>query len=123
MFENLTDRLGKVVQNIKGQGRLTEDNISDALREVRKALLEADVALPVIKDFIEQVKQRAIGEDVLQSLTPGQVFVKIVHEELIHVMGDVCETLDLATKPPAVILMAGLQGAGKTTSAAKLQNT
>ena len=120
MFENLTDRLGKVVQNIKGQGRLTEDNISDALREVRKALLEADVALPVIKDFIEQVKQRAIGEDVLQSLTPGQVFVKIVHEELIHVMGDVCETLDLATKPPAVILMAGLQGAGKTTSAAKL---
>ena len=120
MFENLSERLGQSLRNITGQGQLTEENIRDTLREVRKALLEADVALPVVKDFVEQVKDKAMGQEVLQSLNPGQAFVKIVNDELVHVMGDANDGLNLAVKPPAIILMAGLQGAGKTTSVAKL---
>ena len=120
MFENLTERLSKTIQNLRGQGRLTQDNIQEAMREVRMALLEADVALPVVRDFIKQVEEKAIGLDVLQSLTPGQVLIKVVKEELVHVMGDTCEQLNLTTTPPAVILMAGLQGSGKTTTVAKL---
>ncbi len=120
MFENLTDRLGRVVQNLRGRGRITEDNIRETLREVRMALLEADVALPVVKEFVEEVKQKALGEEVMKSLTPGQALVKIVNDELIRVMGEAGEGLNLRTRPPAVILMAGLQGSGKTTSVGKL---
>ena len=120
MFENLSDRLTKSLKNISGRGRLTEDNIKDTLREVRMALLEADVALPVIRDFIGKVKERALGSDVSKSLTPGQVFVKIVQSELESAMGEHNEGLDLKATPPAIVLMAGLQGAGKTTSVAKL---
>lgn len=120
MFENLSDRLAKTLRNISGKGRLTEDNIKETLREVRMALLEADVALPVVREFINQVKERAIGVEVNKSLTPGQEFVKIVQAELERAMGEANESLNLATQPPAVILMAGLQGAGKTTSVAKL---
>jgi len=120
MFENLSDRLTKTLKNISGRGRLTEDNIKDTLREVRMALLEADVALPVIREFIAKVKESAVGQDVSKSLTPGQVFVKIVQKELEAAMGEVNEALNLKATPPAVVLMAGLQGAGKTTSVAKL---
>lgn len=120
MFENLSERLGKTLKNISGRGRLTEDNIKDTLREVRMALLEADVALPVIREFVGQVKEQAVGVDVSKSLTPGQVFVKIVQKELELAMGGINETLDLKAAPPAIVLMAGLQGAGKTTSVAKL---
>jgi len=120
MFDNLKENLAKSIQKIKGQSTLTEDNIKSALREVRIALLEADVALPVVKDFIEQVKQRAIGENVITSLKPDQVLIKIVKEELTQTLGAETQTLNLSTQPPAVILMAGLQGAGKTTSTAKL---
>ncbi|MCL9781029.1 signal recognition particle protein [Vibrio sp. S4M6] len=120
MFENLTDRLSKTLKNISGKGRLTEENIKDTLREVRMALLEADVALPVVRDFIKRVKERAVGVEVSKSLTPGQEFIKIVQAELEAVMGESNEALDLAAQPPAVILMAGLQGAGKTTSVGKL---
>ncbi|MGS2721326.1 signal recognition particle protein [Paraglaciecola aestuariivivens] len=120
MFENLTERLGKTLKNISGKGRLTEDNIKDTLREVRMALLEADVALPVVREFIGQVKERAVGTEVSKSLNPGQVFIKIVQSELEAVMGKVNETLNLAAQPPAIVMMAGLQGAGKTTSVGKL---
>ncbi len=120
MFENLTERLGKTLKDITGRGRLTEDNIKDTLREVRMALLEADVALPVVKEFINQVKERAVGTEVTKSLNPGQVFIKIVRDQLVEVMGQANEKLDLAAQPPAVVLMAGLQGAGKTTSVGKL---
>ncbi|WP_028864551.1 signal recognition particle protein [Psychromonas aquimarina] len=120
MFENLTDRLSKTLKNISGKGRLTEDNIKDTLREVRMALLEADVALPVVRDFIKAIKKRAVGQEVAKSLSPGQAFIKIVQNELELAMGEVNESLNLATQPPAVLLMAGLQGAGKTTSVAKL---
>ncbi|MBA6415655.1 signal recognition particle protein [Colwellia sp. 6M3] len=120
MFENLSDRLTKSLKNISGRGRLTDDNIKDTLREVRMALLEADVALPVIREFVAKVKESAVGQDVSKSLTPGQVFVKIVQKELESAMGEVNEALNLKTAPPAVVLMAGLQGAGKTTSVAKL---
>ena len=120
MFENLSDRLTKTLKNISGRGRLTDDNIKDTLREVRMALLEADVALPVIREFVAKVKESAVGQDVSKSLTPGQVFVKIVQKELESAMGEVNEALNLKTAPPAVVLMAGLQGAGKTTSVAKL---
>jgi len=120
MFENLSERLLRTVKNLRGQGRLTEENIKDALREVRMALLEADVALPVVREFIDRVRERAIGEEVLLSLTPGQVLIKVVHEELIRVMGEANAELNLRTQPPAVVLMAGLQGSGKTTSVAKL---
>ncbi|WP_405366907.1 signal recognition particle protein [Ruminobacter sp.] len=120
MFENLTQRLTKTLRNITGQGKLTEENIKDTLREVRMALLEADVALPVVKDFIAEVKEKALGTEVNQALNPGQEFVKIVYEELKTVMGDECAELNLASQPPAVVLMAGLQGAGKTTTVGKL---
>ena len=120
MLESLTGRLQQVVKNLRGQARLTEDNIQDALREVRMALLEADVALPVVRDFVAHVKERAQGREVLQSLTPGQALVQVVHEELTALMGGQNATLNLAAVPPAVILMAGLQGSGKTTSSAKL---
>ena len=120
MFENLTDRLTQTFKSISGKTRLTEDNIQQALREVRLSLLEADVALPVVKDFIEQIKQKALGQDVVKSLNPDQVLIKIVHDELVHIMGDERTELNLKTQPPAVFLMAGLQGSGKTTSAAKL---
>ena len=120
MFENLSDRLSKTLRNITGKGRLTEDNIKDTLREVRMALLEADVALPVVREFIAQVKERALGEEVNKSLTPGQEFLRIVRTELEKAMGEANEELNLAAQQPAVILMAGLQGAGKTTSVGKL---
>jgi signal recognition particle subunit SRP54 len=120
MFDNLSSRLNDTIRGIRGKARLTEENIKDALREVRMALLEADVALPVVKQFIAEVKERAVGEDVVQSISPGQAFIKIVNDELIRVMGDHNESLNLAAQPPAVILMAGLQGAGKTTTVGKL---
>ena len=120
MFENLTERLGRTLKNLRGQGRLTEDNIKEALRDVRMALLEADVALPVVREFIEHVRERAVGKDVLESLTPGQAMIGVVRDELVALMGAVNEDLHLNTTPPAVVLMAGLQGAGKTTTVAKL---
>ncbi|MBB1126195.1 signal recognition particle protein [Thiospirillum jenense] len=120
MFNTLQTRFGDVVKHLRGQARLTEENIKDSLRDVRMALLEADVALPVVRDFIEQIRVRALGAEVARSLTPGQVLIKIVHDELVKLMGEVNETLNLNTQPPAVILLAGLQGSGKTTSAAKL---
>lgn len=120
MFENLSERLENSLRSLSGQGTLTEDNVRETLREVRKALLEADVALPVVKDFIERVREQALGQDVLKSLKPGEALVKIVHDELVHVMGDTNDALDLNAKPPVVVLMAGLQGSGKTTSVAKL---
>ncbi|WP_372782066.1 signal recognition particle protein [Litorivivens sp.] len=120
MFENLTERLSSTLRTVTGQARLTEDNIKDTMREVRKALLEADVALPVVKDFVDIVRERAVGQEVSKSLSPGQQFVKIVQEELERVMGSQAEPLNFVTQPPAIILMAGLQGAGKTTSVAKL---
>ncbi len=120
MFDSLQERLGGTLQKLRGQGRITEDNVKDTLREVRMALLEADVALPVVRDFIERVKAGAMGQDVLRSLTPGQALIKVVNDELVKVMGEANESLNLNSQPPAVILMAGLQGAGKTTSVAKL---
>ena len=120
MFESLSDRLSQSLKQITGKARLTEENIADALRDVRMALLEADVALPVVKDFIDQVKVKAIGLTVASALNPGEAFIKLVHGELVQVMGEANSALNLATTPPAVILMAGLQGAGKTTTVAKL---
>jgi signal recognition particle subunit SRP54 len=120
MFQNLTDRLTGTIKRLRGQGRLSEDNIRESLREVRMALLEADVALPVVKEFIEKVRERAVGQEVLQSLSPGQALVKIVNDELVSIMGEACDELQLKVQPPAVVLMAGLQGSGKTTSTAKL---
>jgi signal recognition particle subunit SRP54 len=120
MFESLTSRLTQTLRNLRGSGRLSEENIKDTMREVRMALLEADVALPVVREFTEHVKARAVGKEVMESLTPGQALVKIVHEELIALMGEANEELNLSTQPPAVVLMAGLQGAGKTTSVGKL---
>lgn len=120
MFENLSERLSHTVKKLRGQARLTDDNIKDTLREVRMALLEADVALPVVRDFVARVKERAVGQEVLSSLSPGQVLIKIVNDELVETMGQANESLDLRAQPPAVILMAGLQGAGKTTTAGKL---
>jgi len=120
MLDNLTQRLAKVVKTLRGQARLTEDNIQEMLREVRMALLEADVALPVVKDFVARVREKAVGQEVVGSLTPGQALVGVVHRELTELMGGQASGLNLATQPPAVILMAGLQGAGKTTTTAKL---
>ena len=120
MLENLTARLARVVKTIRGEARLTEANIQDALREVRVALLEADVALPVVREFVAAVKEKALGAEVVGSLSPGQALVGVVHRELARLMGESNAGLDLATQPPAVILMAGLQGSGKTTSAGKL---
>ncbi len=120
MFDNLSQRLSRVVKQLRGEARLTDANIQDALREVRLALLEADVALPVVKDFIAKVRDKAVGEEVVGSLTPGQAFIGVVHRELAGLMGGAAAPLDFAVQPPAVILLAGLQGAGKTTTAAKL---
>lgn len=120
MFKSLSERLDGVIKRVRGQGRLTEENIQETLREVRMALLEADVALPVVRAFISSVKERAIGEEVQRSLTPGQAFVKIVKDQLVEMMGAENDALDLSTRPPAVVMVAGLQGAGKTTSVAKL---
>ena len=120
MFDSLSERLGQTVRNLRGVGRLTEDNIKDTMREVRMALLEADVALPVVREFIDHVKEKALGENVLKSLTPGQALVKVVNDELTAIMGEANEELNLSVTPPAVIMMAGLQGAGKTTTVAKL---
>ena len=120
IFENLSNRLASSFKKISGKANLTEENIQATLKEVRMALLEADVALPVVKNFVEAVKQRALGQDVAKSLTPSQQLLKIVQAELEHVMGDSNEELNLAAQAPAVVLVAGLQGAGKTTSVAKL---
>ena len=120
MFDNLTGRLSQVIKTLRGQARLTEDNIGEALREVRMALLEADVALPVVRDFIARVREKALGQEVIGSLTPGQAVVGVVHRELIALMGEKNDALNLATQPPAIILMAGLQGSGKTTTSGKL---
>ena len=120
MFENLTDRLSQTLRAVTGKAKLTEENIQESLREVRRALLEADVALPVVQEFTDKVKFRAVGTEVSKSLTPGQAFIKIVQAELQALMGEANEALDLKTTPPAIMLMAGLQGAGKTTSVAKL---
>jgi len=120
MFDNLSDRLSKTVKKLRGQARLTEDNIKDALRDVRMALLEADVALPVVRSFIDKVKARAVGQEVVGSLSPGQALIKVVNDELVELMGKENESLDLKAQPPAVVLLAGLQGAGKTTTAGKL---
>ena len=120
MLETLSDRLSAVIKTVTGQARLTESNIKDALREVRIALLEADVALPIVRDFIEEVKVKANGQEVLGSLTPGQALIGVVKDELTALMGTRNSALSLAARPPAIILMAGLQGAGKTTTCGKL---
>ncbi len=120
MFENLTERLSRTMQQLSGRGRLTEEGISETLREVRIALLEADVALPVVQSFISSVREKALGQEVLRSLTPGQAMVKLVHDELVQLMGAENEALDLRAQPPVAVLMAGLQGSGKTTTTAKL---
>jgi signal recognition particle subunit SRP54 len=120
MFDNLSSRLTEAARSLSGKGRLTENNIKDTLRQVRLALLEADVALPVVKDFIERIRNRSVGEEVGKSLTPGQALIKIIHAELVALLGDEHEPIDLRSQPPVVVLLAGLQGAGKTTTAAKL---
>src|SRR3990167_6364537 len=120
MFNHLSERLNKIVKNLTGQGRLTESNIKETLRDIRIALLESDVALPVAIEFINHIEAKAIGKEVMESLTPGQVLIKLVHQELVQLMGETNVSLDLKAEPPAVILMAGLQGSGKTTTAAKL---
>ncbi len=120
MLDNLTQRLARVMKTLRGEARLTEDNIAEALREVRLALLEADVALPAVKALISAVKEKAIGEEVIGSLSPGQALIGVVHQELTRLMGEAHTGLNLATQPPAIVLMAGLQGAGKTTTVGKL---
>ncbi|MEO8964830.1 MAG: signal recognition particle protein, partial [Gammaproteobacteria bacterium] len=120
MFDNLSERLARVLKNLSGKGRLTEENIKDTMRDIRMALLEADVALPVVRDFIDHIQVKAIGVDVMESLTPGQALIKLVRDELVVLMGEFSDELNLQTQPPAVILMAGLQGSGKTTTVAKL---
>jgi signal recognition particle subunit SRP54 len=120
MFDKLTERLAGAVDALRGRGRLTDENIADTLRQVRMALIEADVAVPVVKTFVDAVRTRAIGAEVQKSLTPGQVFIKILHDELVAVMGEPGQGLGLRAEPPVVVLLAGLQGAGKTTTTAKL---
>ncbi len=120
LLDTLTSRLARIVKTVRGEARLTETNIQEALREVRVALLEADVALPVVKHFIDSVRAAALGAEVVGSLTPGQALVGVVHRELAKLMGEANVGLNLATQPPAVILMAGLQGSGKTTTTGKL---
>ena len=120
MFESLSDRLTESLRGLSGKARLSEENISDALRDVRMALLEADVALPVVKEFVDHIKAAAVGTAVSSALNPGEAFIKLVHAELVHLMGDANDALNLSTTPPAIVLMAGLQGAGKTTTVAKL---
>ncbi len=120
MFDNLSARLKAVAERVSGRGRLTEENIADAVRDVRRALIEADVALPVVRDFIDQVRQRAVGAELTRSLSPGQVFIRILNDELVAALGDQTRGFELRHQPPVVVLLAGLQGAGKTTTAAKL---
>jgi signal recognition particle subunit SRP54 len=120
MFDTLTQRLSRTIENLRGRGRITEENVGEALREARIALLEADVALPVVKSFIEAVKAKALGQEVLTSLTPGQAFIGILHQELVELMGGAGHAFRPRAAPPVVVLLAGLQGAGKTTTAAKL---
>jgi signal recognition particle subunit SRP54 len=120
MFNSLTEKLSTTLNKLTGQGRITEKNITDTLKEIREALLDADVALSVVKHLLNDIKKRALGHEVLRSLSPGQTLIKIIHDELVLVMGEKNETLDLAVQPPAIILLAGLQGSGKTTTAAKL---
>ena len=120
MFETLTERLSTSLRNVAGTGQLTEDNIKDTLREVRMALLEADVALPIVRDFVARIKDKALGQEVLKELQPGQAFVKIVYDELTEMMGSENQQLEMTGKPPVIYLMAGLQGAGKTTTTGKL---
>ena len=120
MFDNLSERLQGTFKKLRGQARITEENITQALRDVRMALIEADVALPVVKEVIETIKNAAIGQEVSLKLSPDQAFIKTVKNELVRIMGEENSALNLATQPPAVILMAGLQGSGKTTSSAKL---
>src|ERR1043166_5320524 len=120
MFDSLSDRLGATLDGLKGRGRLSEDDINKAMREIRLALLEADVNFGVVKDFVARVKERAMGSEVMDSLTPGQQVVKIVHEELTILMGEAGTKLSFSNRPPTVILMAGLQGSGKTTACGKL---
>jgi signal recognition particle subunit SRP54 len=120
MFDNLSERLGRTIKDLRGQGRLTDQNMKDALRDVRMALLEADVALPVVKQLIDAIREKAVGQEVLTSVSPGQALIKIVNDELVSIMGETSESLDLSAQPPAVILMAGLQGSGKTTTTGKL---
>src|ERR1044072_822408 len=120
MFDTLSDRLGSVFDRLRGRGALTEADVRSAMREVRVALLEADVALPVARDFVERVTERAVGQEVLRSVTPGQMVVKYVHDALVETLGSETAELNLAVTPPAVIMMVGLQGSGKTTTTAKL---
>src|SRR4029077_17283740 len=120
MFDQLTARLSRTLETLRGRGRITEDNVAEAMRDVRVALLEADVALPVIKTFIESVKAKALGAEVASSLTPGQAFIGILHRELVDLMGGPRAGINLRAQPPIIVLLAGLQGAGKTTTAAKL---
>src|SRR5262245_12350290 len=120
MFDKLTERLNGVIESLRGRGRLTDENIADTLRQVRMALLEADVALPVVKTFIDGIRGKVIGQEIAKSLTPGQALVRIIHDELVTLMGEGVRPLNLRAQPPVVVLLAGLQGAGKTTSAAKL---
>ena len=120
MFDSLQERLGSVLAKLKDRGALKESDVAEALREVRVALLEADVALPVVKDFIAEVQKKAVGEDVLRSITPGQMVIKIVHDHLVEMLGAESAGLNLRAPPPVPILIVGLQGSGKTTTAAKL---
>ena len=120
MASVLSEKLTQLVKTVSGQSRITETNVADMLREIRLALLEADVALPVVRDFIARVKEKALGQEVLSSLKPGQALVAIFQDELARTMGEGVSDLNLATQPPAVLLMCGLQGAGKTTTTAKL---
>src|SRR6202012_4518661 len=120
MFESLQSRLGSVFDRLRGRGALTEADVDEELREVRTALVDADVALPVVADFVAKVRPRAIGSDVIRSVTPGQQVVKIVHDNLVELLGSQAEPLNIGVTPPAVIMMLGLQGSGKTTSSAKL---
>jgi len=120
MFDSLTDKLGSVFKKLRGHGKLTEQNITEALKEVRLALLEADVNFKVVKDFVERIRSRAVGREVLESLTPAQQVIKIVHEELISLMGGVNMGLNLSFRPPIPVMFVGLQGSGKTTTVGKL---
>src|SRR6187549_3126579 len=120
MFESLSDRLGKIFDGLRGRGALNEKDVDEALREVRRALLEADVSLEVVKAFVEQVRDRAVGVEVTRSVTPGQQVVKIVHDELVKVLGETQVPLDFTAVAPVVVMMVGLQGSGKTTTTAKI---
>jgi len=122
MFNQLSDRLTHTLKKLTGQAKLTEENIKESLGEIRKALLEADVALPVINTFIDDVQSKAIGQEVVKSLKPGETLVKVVYDELVRTMGESCAEINFNAQPPVVILVAGLQGAGKTTTVAKLAN-